>query len=116
MCTPFQWLLSRYVFPRKFRRPSSDHLRSQLATGKKPYPELLDTAVVIKVSKGKRPPKPDPFEVPGMPQAVWKIAEKCWHEKAKERPDANTVIQSLGNITNATGRCARQRVPVYHGS
>ena len=83
-------------------------------TGKKPYPDSLDTAVVIKVSKGKRPPKPDSFEASGMPKAVWKIAEKCWQEKAKERPDANAILQSLRNVTNTTGRCSH--VSVYHGS
>jgi len=84
--------------------PSSNYLHFQLATGKKPYPGLLDNAVVIKVLKGKRPPKPDPFEAPGMSQAIWGVAKKCWNEKAKERPEANAVLQDLERITS-TGRC-----------
>ena len=92
------------LFPKVCVSPSSEYLRFQLATGKMPFPELLDIAVVAKVSKGKWPRKPNPFEVPGMPQAVWRIAEKCWHEKAKERPEVNTVLQDLENIAS-TGKC-----------
>ena len=59
------------------------------------------------VSKGKRPPKPRPFEAPGLTPAVWKIAKKCWSEKAKDRPEIDAVIQYLGGIAT-TGMCTHQ--------
>ena len=81
-----------------------DYFCSQLATGKMPFPESTDPNVTILISKGKRPSKPRRFDAPGMTPAVWKIAKKCWHEKAKERPEVNSVLQYLENMAN-TGGC-----------
>ena len=75
----------------------------QLNTGKVPFPEKLDPNVVVLVFQGKRPPKPRRFEAQGMNSAVWKIAEKCWHQKAKERPEVSTVLQDLENMVYAGG-------------
>jgi len=87
-------------------RPVSDSFRVQLVTGKIPFPELTDPNIWIVVSKGKRPPKPHKFNAPGMTPAVWKIARKCWHQKAKERPEVNDVLQSLERLSNP-GVCSR---------
>ena len=54
--------------------------------------------MVIVLSKGKRPSKPRSFETPGMTRGVWKIAKKCWHEKARERPHAGAVFQDLEKV------------------
>ena len=29
---------------------------------------------------------------------MWKVAKKCWHERAKERPEVREVLQSLEKI------------------
>ena len=68
-----------------------------------PFPEFTDPNVTILISKGKRPSKPRRFEAPGMTPAVWKVAKKCWHEKARERPEVNAVLQSLENMANIGG-------------
>jgi len=65
-----------------------------------PFPEYTDHSVSIIISKGKRPSKPTRFEVSGMTLAVWKIAEKCWRQKAKGRPEAKVVLQYLENLVN----------------
>ena len=78
----------------------SDHFRSQLVTGNMPFPECMDHNVINLMLKGKRPPKPRRFEAPGMTPAVWRIAEKCWHENAKERPEVNVVLQYLEGLAN----------------
>jgi len=44
--------------------PSGYYLHFQLATGKVPYSQLSEFAVVVKVSKGRRPSKP-PLQSPG---------------------------------------------------
>ena len=85
-------------------RPGSNRLHFQLATGKMPFPGSTDANVTILVFQGKRPPKPRRFEIPGVTPAVWKIAEKCWREKAKDRPEVNTVLQGLETIAH-TGGC-----------
>ena len=95
------------MFSRKRARPGSDCLRFQLVTGKGPYAGVQDSVVIPMVLKGKRPSKPRTFEAPGMTPAVWKIAEKCWHQKANERPEVDAVLQRLENLANP-GTCAHK--------
>ena len=66
-----------------------------------PLPEYTDPNVAVLILRAKRPPKPRRFETLGMSPAVWKIAEKCWHQKARKRPDVNTVLQLLENLANS---------------
>ena len=85
----------------------SDHFRSQLVTGKMPFPEFTNPNVSTLISKGRRPPKPLRFQAPGITPAVWKIAEKCWHQKANERPEVNAILQHLEGLANP-GTCAHE--------
>ena len=90
----------------------SDRSRSQLVTERMPFPEFTDPGVTIMISKGKRPPKPRHFDAPGITPAVWKIAKRCWHEKAKERPEVNAVLQDLENLANpGPGVCTHETHP-----
>ena len=73
----------------------------QLVTGKIPFPELTDPNVILMISRGKRPQKPRRFDVPGITAEVWTVAEKCWHEKAEERPEAKAVLQDLEWISGS---------------
>ena len=95
---PCQWSLSRYVCPLKKDYPATDRHRFQLITGEVPFPEFTDYDIPIKISKGKRPPKPDRFEAPGTSKAVWGVAKKCWHNKAEKRPEVHEVVQNLEKI------------------
>lgn len=91
----------------KIMTPSgSDRLYFQLVTGKMPFPESTDPNVFVMVLKGERPPKPRHFDAPGVTSAVWEIAQKCWHEEPKERPEVNVVLRSLESLVNP-GMCAR---------
>ena len=69
-------------------------------TGNVPFPEFSDYDAIKMILRGKRPLKPPRFEAPGMTPAVWKIAEKCWHEKAKERPEVSTILRYLETLAN----------------
>ena len=80
-----------------------------------PLPEYTDHSIAIMIMKGKRPPKPARFEAPGITPAVWKIAKKCWHQKAKERPEAKVVLQCLENLANP-GECTHKTCPYFPGS
>lgn len=106
-CTPCRWSLSRCVCHWKDDRQALDWLCFQLATGKMPFSDLSDSNVIVMISKGKRPPIPRRFDAPGTSKAVWKVAKKCWQDKARERPEANEVLQNLENILNL-GACTHQ--------
>ena len=100
MYIPCQWSSSRCVCPAK-KRPGPDLLRLQLATGKMPYHEYLDAKVIMMVSKGERPHKPRHFEAEGITSDVWRVAKKCWHEKAAKRPEVKDVLHNLEKMTNS---------------
>ena len=74
-------------------------------TGKIPFPDLTDPNVIFPIIKGKRPQRPRNFDAPGITPGVWVVAKKCWHDRAKQRPEVKTVLQDLENIANA-GECA----------
>jgi len=94
------------LFSESIVHPGSDPPHAQLVTGRKPFPDVKDYDIITLISKSKRPPKPHSFDAPGMTPAVWKIAQKCWHQKGKERPKANAVLQSLERLANP-GVCSR---------
>ncbi|KAF9789408.1 kinase-like domain-containing protein [Thelephora terrestris] len=73
----------------------------ELVTGKVPFAGLTDYNAVRLVSKGKRPTKPRRFDFPGTSEAVWKVAEKCWHSKADRRPEVKGVLLDFDKITNS---------------
>ena len=91
------------MFHRECEDPSSDWIRFKLATGGIPYLKTPDPTVILMVSKGKRPSKPRPFKAPGMTPAIWKIAQRCWDEKAKDRPEVDTVLHYLEELANIGG-------------
>ena len=65
-----------------------------------PFHEYLDGKVTVMISKGERPRKPRRFEAEGITSDVWKVAKKCWHEKAAGRPEVEEVLHSLEKIAN----------------
>jgi serine/threonine protein kinase len=95
------------LFSESIIRPGLDCFCFQLATGRMPFPELTDPMVIIVTSKGERPLKPPHFDTPGMTPAIWEIAEKCWHRKAKKRPEANAVLKHLEKLADP-GVCTHE--------
>jgi len=90
-----------YQLDESMMHPRSDCFHNQLVTGEIPFADYPDPKVIILVLKGKRPSKPAHFNAPGMTPAVWKIAKKCWHEEARERPEANVVLKNLENLAES---------------
>jgi len=69
---------------------------------------------MIQVSGGKRPEKPQHFEAPGLTPEVWEIAEMCWHDDPKKRPEAHTVLQHLEDLANSS-TCTYTRARISAG-
>ena len=70
-------------------------------TGKVPFPNLVNTVVVVVVSKGGRPQKPLDCEHLGLGRAVWKLTEGCWNQKPDKRPDVANVLRRFQAIVSA---------------
>ena len=106
---PCQWSLWRHVCLHK-EHPDPNRVHLQLATGKVPFHEFPEQiTAAIAVLRGKRPRKPRPFGAKGITKEVWKVAEKCWHQKAEKRPEVKQVLQILHEMENP-GVCI-SRVP-----
>ena len=72
-----------------------------------PFPDFTDPNVTVMISRGKRPPTPRRFDAPGTSKAVWKVAKKCWHERARDRPEIDEVLHDLEKVLNP-GVCTRK--------
>ncbi|CUA69683.1 Ephrin type-A receptor 7 [Rhizoctonia solani] len=72
----------------------------EIITGKPPYPEKSDQAVMFCVWRGTYPDRPE--EIPdGSEQGdiLWTLLCLCWSKKADERPRAAEVTEVVGSIT-----------------
>ncbi|KAF8600044.1 kinase-like protein, partial [Ceratobasidium sp. AG-I] len=70
----------------------------EIFTGKRPFKELeKDTAVILALSKGKRPHRPKKI-LDQSPRGVpfWDILQKCWAQTPGDRPTASEVDTSVG--------------------
>jgi hypothetical protein len=62
-------------------------------TGKPPFFELLNDAVVIgKVMAGNRPSKPEMCD-----DAIWVLLQDCWQQGPTMRPSVEQIIDRLFN-------------------
>ena len=58
--------------------------------GEKPFPELTNIAVIVKVSGGAQPPRPSVCPAP-----LYKVLQKCWSLDSKLRPPFESVGRSM---------------------
>jgi hypothetical protein len=94
----------------------SDRFLFQLATGRAPFPGWPDHKVPILVLKGRRPTMPRPLDASEKTSLVWKIAEMCWHQDAKERPEVDVVLKHLENPADPDpGTCTLRVFPSGKG-
>jgi hypothetical protein len=74
-----------------------------MITGNAPwYPEFRQNAEVNnKIVEGDRPKRPNDVTFKYV-KALWPIAEMCWHQTAKKRPNIIQVLERLKEIQNWT--------------
>ncbi|KZT39669.1 kinase-like protein [Sistotremastrum suecicum HHB10207 ss-3] len=73
----------------------------EIMTMRKPFPTVKsNTAVLIKVQKGNRPPRPARQEgTPGdINDTLWDLLQTCWKQDPHERPSAKEVISALIHV------------------
>ena len=64
-------------------------------SGKLPFHEYTDPAVVVKVLEGERPPRGARFT-----DSLWRMLEQCWTPQPDDRPSIGDVLQYLEAVSN----------------
>ncbi|KAK7041492.1 hypothetical protein VNI00_009360 [Paramarasmius palmivorus] len=68
----------------------------EIMTGRIPFPELMDPAVMFQVIRGARPSRPT--EGCWCPDNIWNLVELCWQEDPGERPRAVQIETYLKKL------------------
>ena len=77
-------------------------LAFEVFSGKVPFHDLTNGAVVVQILGGKRPVKPPTAEQLGLTTEMWGFIEKCWSANPSERPTMDEVVRTWGEFV---GRC-----------
>ena len=65
----------------------------EVFTGKIPFEEQKNEAVVLRVSLGGRPEMPGNARVVGLTGEMWKLLESCWRQNPRRRPTMEEVVK-----------------------
>ncbi|KZT39863.1 kinase-like protein [Sistotremastrum suecicum HHB10207 ss-3] len=65
----------------------------EIVTGKLPYHDLIDTKVILEVTKGLRPTRPRDIS-----DALWNVMQQCWDVDVKVRPSMGSVLRAFHKI------------------
>ena len=76
----------------------------EVFTGKIPFEEHKNEAVVLRISRGGRPKMPRNSQAVGLTTEIWSVLESCWHQNPKKRPMMQEVVikwqRFVGNDDN----------------
>ena len=72
----------------------------EVFSGKVPFPNMADGAVVIQIVNGRRPIKPPTAEQLGLTTEIWKLIEQCWSANPSERPTMDDVARTWEGFVN----------------
>ena len=70
-------------------------LAVEVFTGKIPFEEQENEAVVLRISQGGRPKMPDNAQAVGLTDEIWHLIESCWQQNPENRPTMNDVVGRL---------------------
>ncbi|KAK7036564.1 hypothetical protein VNI00_011497 [Paramarasmius palmivorus] len=69
----------------------------EIMSGKCPFSELREGAVILRVMNGQRPLRPGDG---WCPDNIWKMVQRCWSQDPKKRPDAIELEQFLYRLVS----------------
>jgi len=80
-------------FPRLTQNPVSQPPENlQIFTGRHPFHSSTDEQVIVLLTKGLRPEKPDHEQ---FTPEMWSLTKKCWDKDPKKRPEISEVLKKL---------------------
>jgi len=65
----------------------------EVFTGKIPFEEQKNEAVVLRISQGGRPEMPRNAQALGLTAEMWSVLESCWQQNSKKRPPMQEVVR-----------------------
>ena len=65
----------------------------EVFTGKIPFGEQKNEAVVVRISQGGRPEIPDDAREVGLTSDMWALLENCWQQNPNRRPGMREVVR-----------------------
>ena len=65
----------------------------EVFTGKIPFKEHKNEAVVLRISQGGRPEMPENAQAVGLTNDMWRVLEDCWQQNPKKRPTMEEVAK-----------------------
>ena len=81
--------------------PTSTEVRfvyHQVLCGEVPYWEITNEAgVMLAITRGDRPQKPEAMENLGFTNQLWELVEQCWSADTSARPDVRTILSHLNH-------------------
>ena len=90
-------------------------LAIEVFTGKVPFGNMKNEAVVIQIANGKRPEKPQAAEQLGLTAEMWKFIERCWNPNPNKRPAIDEVVRTWegfvkGYVVSYSGASASRHI------
>jgi len=73
----------------------------EVFTGQVPFHKLIESAVILRIVKGKRPLRPEGSRGLGFSDDVWGMVERCWHQEPGQRPKISEVQACFRNAVVA---------------
>ena len=73
-------------------------LTVEVFTGKIPFANMTNGAVIIQMANGRRPSKPQAAEQ--LTPDMWKFTERCWSANPSRRPTINEVVRTWEGFVN----------------
>ena len=73
----------------------------EVLSGQPPFPRDANHTVILKVTKGDRPARPQGAEGAWFTDDLWEILEMCWSPWPRSRPTVEVVFDCLKRVSTA---------------
>lgn len=82
------------------------HYIAQIYTNEEPLrivKYVSDAEFVVLVSEQNlRPERPDEENAPNLTDAIWQLAEQCWMQDPKDRPEAGVICDTIEGVADSS--------------